>query len=140
MTGAIAQLDGVHFDIAAPLRTIEVVLARGSTSGAAYYTSPSEDLSRPGRTWWPLGGRTDQDGFTTWSELSPVFHEGVPGHHLPVGAAKVAGDRLSRFAKSSFVSGHGEPSPTSWGSAAGWPPGSKPCGGPASTSSGIPPC
>ncbi len=106
--GAIAQLDGVHFDIAAPLRTIEVVLARGSTSGAAYYTSPSEDLSRPGRTWWPLGGRTDQDRFTTWSELSTVFHEGVPGHHLQAGAAMVAGDRLSRFAKSSFVSGHGE--------------------------------
>ena len=36
---AIEQLDGVHFDIAAPLRTIEVVLARGSTSGAAYYTA-----------------------------------------------------------------------------------------------------
>jgi uncharacterized protein (DUF885 family) len=106
--GAIAQLDGVHFDIAAPLRAIDVVLARGSTSGAAYYTPPSEDLSRPGRTWWPLGGRGDQDRFATWSELSTVFHEGVPGHHLQAGAAKVAGDRLSRFAKSSFVSGHGE--------------------------------
>jgi len=85
-----------------------VVLARGSTSGAAYYTPPSEDLARPGRTWWPLGGRGDQDRFATWSELSTVFHEGVPGHHLQAGAAKMAGDRLSRFAKSSFVSGHGE--------------------------------
>ena len=46
---AIAQLDGVHFDIATPLRAIEVVLARGSTSGAAYYTPPSEDLTRTGR-------------------------------------------------------------------------------------------
>jgi uncharacterized protein (DUF885 family) len=105
---AIARLDGVHFDIAAPLRAIEVVLARGSTSGAAYYTPPSEDLTRTGRTWWPLGGRGDQDRFATWSELSTVFHEGVPGHHLQAGAAKMAGDRLSRFAKSSFVSGHGE--------------------------------
>jgi uncharacterized protein (DUF885 family) len=102
---AIEQLDGVHFDIPAPLRTIEVVLARGSTSGAAYYTGPSEDLTRPGRTWWPLGGR---DRFETWSELSTVFHEGVPGHHLQVGATKTAGDKLSRFAKSNFVSGHGE--------------------------------
>jgi uncharacterized protein (DUF885 family) len=102
---AIEQLDGVHFDIPAPLRTIEVVLARGSTSGAAYYTGPSEDLTRPGRTWWPLAGR---DRFETWSELSTVFHEGVPGHHLQVGAAKTAGDKLSRFAKSNFVSGHGE--------------------------------
>jgi hypothetical protein len=24
---------------------------------AAYYTPPSEDLTRPGRTWWPLGER-----------------------------------------------------------------------------------
>jgi uncharacterized protein (DUF885 family) len=102
---AIEQLNGVHFDIAPPLRRIEVVLARGSTSGAAYYTPPSEDLTRPGRTWWPLGGR---DRFAIWSELSTVFHEGVPGHHLQVGAAKVAGDGLSRFAKTNFVSGHGE--------------------------------
>ena len=105
---AIEQLDGVHFDIPAPLRTIEVVLARGSTSGAAYYTGPSEDLTRPGRTWWPLGGREPQGRFETWSELSTVFHEGVPGHHLQVGAAKTAGAKLSRFAKSNFVSGHGE--------------------------------
>jgi uncharacterized protein (DUF885 family) len=105
---AIEQLDGVHFDIPAPLRRIEVVLARGSTSGAAYYTGPSEDLTRPGRTWWPLGERDPQGRFETWSELSTVFHEGVPGHHLQVGAAKTAGDKLSRFAKSNFVSGHGE--------------------------------
>jgi len=105
---AIEQLDGVHFDIAAPLRRIEVVLARGSTSGAAYYTPPSEDLTRPGRTWWPLAGRDPGGRFRTWSELSTVFHEGVPGHHLQVGAAQTAGDRLSRFAKTNFVSGHGE--------------------------------
>jgi len=102
---AIERLNGVVFDIPEPLCTIVAVLARGSTSGAAYYTSPSEDLSRPGRTWWPLGGR---DRFETWSELSTVFHEGVPGHHLQNGAAKVSGDRLSRFAKTTFVSGHGE--------------------------------
>jgi uncharacterized protein (DUF885 family) len=102
---AISRLNGVFFDIAEPLRTIEAVLARGSASGAAYYTPPSEDFTRPGRTWWPLGGR---DRFETWSELSTVFHEGVPGHHLQSGAAKMAGDRLSRFAKVTFVSGHGE--------------------------------
>ncbi|HEX6524294.1 MAG TPA: DUF885 domain-containing protein [Streptosporangiaceae bacterium] len=102
---AVERLNGVHFDIPGPLRTIKAVLVRGSTSGAAYYTPPSEDLSRPGRTWWPLSGRSR---FATWSELSTVFHEGVPGHHLQNGAAKAAGDRLSRFAKSTFVSGHGE--------------------------------
>jgi uncharacterized protein (DUF885 family) len=102
---AIERLNGVYFDIPEPLRTIEAVLARGSTSGAAYYTPPSEDFSRPARTWWPLSGR---DRFATWSELSTVFHEGVPGHHLQSGAAKMAGNSLSRFARSTFVSGHGE--------------------------------
>jgi uncharacterized protein (DUF885 family) len=100
---AVTRLDGVLFDIPAPLRVIEAVLARGSASGAAYYTSPSEDFTRPGRTWWPLGGR---QSFSTWSELTVVFHEGVPGHHLQEGAARLA--HLSRFAKSTFVSGHGE--------------------------------
>jgi uncharacterized protein (DUF885 family) len=105
---AVERLDGVLFDIVPPLRRIEAVLARGSSSGAAYYTQPSEDLARPGRTWWPLGGRGDEDRFQTWSELSTVFHEGVPGHHLQAGAAMMAGDKLSRFAKCTFVSGHGE--------------------------------
>lgn len=101
---AVERLNGVVFDIPAPLRRIEAVLARGSASGAAYYTSPSEDLTRPGRTWWPLGGR---ESFSTWSELTTVFHEGVPGHHLQEGAARLSGD-LSRFAKNTFISGHGE--------------------------------
>jgi uncharacterized protein (DUF885 family) len=102
---AIEELDGVHFDIAPPLRAIDVVLAHGSTSGAAYYTPPSEDLSRPGRTWWPLAGR---QRFHTWHELTTVFHEGVPGHHLQQGATATASDSLSRFARCTFISGHGE--------------------------------
>jgi uncharacterized protein (DUF885 family) len=101
---AVERLNGVVFDIPAPLRRIEAVLARGSASGAAYYTSPSEDLTRPGRTWWPLGGRAS---FSTWSELTTVFHEGVPGHHLQEGAARLS-PGLSRFAKNTFISGHGE--------------------------------
>ena len=101
---AVERLNGVVFDIPAPLRRIEAVLARGSASGAAYYTSPSEDFTRPGRTWWPLGGR---QSFSTWSELTTVFHEGVPGHHLQEGAAHLS-PGLSRFAKNTFISGHGE--------------------------------
>ncbi|MDS1269075.1 DUF885 domain-containing protein [Lipingzhangella sp. LS1_29] len=102
---AIRTLDGTHFDIADPLRTIEVALAHGSSSGAAYYTPPSEDLSRPGRTWWPVGA---QQRFTTWNELSTVFHEGVPGHHLQLGANRALGDSLSRFQRFTQVSGHAE--------------------------------
>jgi uncharacterized protein (DUF885 family) len=101
---AVERLNGVVFDIPEPLRRIDAVLARGSASGAAYYTSPSEDFSRPGRTWWPPGGR---QSFSTWGELTTVFHEGVPGHHLQEGAARLSQD-LSRFAKNTFISGHGE--------------------------------
>jgi uncharacterized protein (DUF885 family) len=101
---AVERLNGVVFDIPEPLRRIDAVLARGSASGAAYYTSPSEDFSRPGRTWWPPGGR---QSFSTWGELTTVFHEGVPGHHLQEGAARLSKD-LSRFAKNTFISGHGE--------------------------------
>jgi uncharacterized protein (DUF885 family) len=102
---AIERLDGVHFDIAAPLRRVDVTLAAGSSAGSAYYTPPSEDLTRPGRTWWPVGGR---DRFAVWSELTVVFHEGVPGHHLQLGQARVVGERLSRFGRVSGVPGHGE--------------------------------
>jgi uncharacterized protein (DUF885 family) len=101
---AVERLNGVVFDIPEPLRRVDAVLARGSASGAAYYTSPSEDFSRPGRTWWPLGGR---QSFSTWGELTTVFHEGVPGHHLQEGAARLSQD-LSRFARNTFISGHGE--------------------------------
>lgn len=102
---AIGELHGTHFDIAEPLRTVEVTIARGSASGSPYYTPPTEDLTRPGRTWWPLG---DRERFATWRELTTVFHEGVPGHHLQIGAAMGPGNTLSRFARTVQVSGHCE--------------------------------
>jgi hypothetical protein len=61
---AIERLDGVHFDIAPQLRTVDATLAIGSSSGSAYYTPPDEAFTRPGRTWWPLG---DRDRFAVWA-------------------------------------------------------------------------
>jgi uncharacterized protein (DUF885 family) len=101
---AIDTLGG-QFDIPPALRTVEVRLATGSTAGSPYYTPLSEDLTRPGRTWWPLGGR---DRFAVWSELTTVFHEGVPGHHLEAGISRLPGTGLTRFAKARYISGHGE--------------------------------
>jgi uncharacterized protein (DUF885 family) len=102
---ALSDLHGVHFDIPEPLRRVDVVTLDGSSGGSAYYTPPSEDLRRSGRTWWPVAGR---ERFAVWGELTTVFHEGVPGHHLQLGQLRVAGDRLSRFARLSGVSGHSE--------------------------------
>jgi uncharacterized protein (DUF885 family) len=104
--GALSALNGVHFDIDPRLMRLDVELVHGSSAGSAYYTGPSEDLSRPGRTWWPVAER---EQFAVWGELTTVFHEGVPGHHLQIGQTKVAGDALSRFAKVfGSVSGHAE--------------------------------
>ncbi|MFM7225480.1 MAG: DUF885 domain-containing protein [Actinomycetota bacterium] len=102
----IAALDGVHFDIAPPLRRCEAMIAPPGGAATMYYTAPSEDFSRPGRTWYPTLGT---ERFPTWREVSTCFHEAVPGHHLQIGQLRLLGDRLTRWQRLfGFVSGHGE--------------------------------
>ncbi len=104
--GAIELLDGVHFDIDERIRTCEVRIAPEGSAGAAYYTGPSEDLSRPGITWFPTLGH---DRFPIWREVSTWYHESIPGHHLQVATAVLGRERLSRFQRvEGFVSGYGE--------------------------------
>ncbi len=103
---AIASLEGKHFDIDERTRRIEVMIPPPGGAAAAYYTGPSEDFSRPGRTWWPTLGRTR---FPKWDEVSTAYHEGVPGHHLQVGSARCLGEKLSRYQRLlGFISGYGE--------------------------------
>jgi len=90
----IEDLDGVHFDIPEPLRRIECCESPPGSSEAIYYTAPSTDFSRPGRTWHPAHGRTR---FPLWTEVSTAYHEGAPGHHLQIGLLMTFGDRLTRF-------------------------------------------
>lgn len=94
-----------HFEIPQVIRTIEAKISPPGGAAAQYYMPPSEDLSRPGSTWYPANGRTT---FPLWSEPSTAYHEGVPGHHLQIGMAVVNRDKLSRFQRNEFVSGHGE--------------------------------
>jgi len=94
-----------HFDIPADIRTIEAKISPPGGAAAQYYMAPSEDLSRPGSTWYPANGRTR---FPLWSEPTTAYHEGVPGHHLQIGMAIVNREKLSRFQRNEFVSGHGE--------------------------------
>ena len=70
-----------------------------------YYTGPSEDFSRPGRTWYPTLGKTK---FPLWGEVSICYHEGVPGHHLQIGQVRYLKDQLSRFQRMAWLGGHGE--------------------------------
>lgn len=103
---AMVALDGVHFDIPAPLRTLECRIAPSSTGGI-YYTGPSDDFSRPGRMWWSVPAGTED--FATWQERTTVFHEGVPGHHLQVGMQTHLRDELNSWRRlACWVSGHGE--------------------------------
>ena len=90
----ISELDGAHFDIAEPVRRIEALIAPPGGALAMYYTPPSEDFSRPGRTWYPTGGKTR---FPLWSEVSIAYHEGVPGHHFHLGTTVHLSEQLSRF-------------------------------------------
>ncbi len=102
----IASLDGVHFDIAEPLRHCEAMIAPPGGAAAMYYTGPSEDFSRPGRTWYPTLGRTR---FPLWREVAICYHEGVPGHHLQIAQVRYLSDRLNRFQRlAGFTSGHCE--------------------------------
>ncbi len=102
----IAELDGSQFDIAPPLRRCEAMIAPPGGAAAMYYTGPSEDFSRPGRTWYPTLGKTR---FPLWREVSICYHEGVPGHHLQVGQTRYLAGELSRYQRAfGFVSGHGE--------------------------------
>ena len=57
MDRAIADLNGTHFDLADPLKTVEARIAPPGSAAAPYYTSPSQDFSRPGRTWLPTLGQ-----------------------------------------------------------------------------------
>lgn len=103
---AITALDGVHFDIPAPLRHLECRIAPTQTGGI-YYTGPSDDLSRPGRMWWSVP--PDVTEFNTWRERTTVYHEGVPGHHLQVGVSVMNRGRLNRWRRlMAWTSGHGE--------------------------------
>jgi len=102
----IGELNGVHFDIAEPLRRCEAMIAPPGGAAAMYYTGPSEDFSRPGRTWYPTQGKTR---FPLWREVSICYHEGVPGHHLQVAQVRYLSDRLNRFQRlAGFTSGHSE--------------------------------
>jgi uncharacterized protein (DUF885 family) len=102
----IAELGDTHFDIPEPIRRIECMLAP-TNDGAIYYTGPSEDFSRPGRMWWSV-----PDGIETfhpWREVTTVFHEGVPGHHLQVAQTAYRKESLNRWQRlMCWCSGHGE--------------------------------
>src|SRR5262249_1775033 len=100
----IDELAGTHFDPPDPLRRI--ACRTPPVPGTAYYLAPAEDLSRPGTIWWYV---SDAE-VVTWTALGTLFHEGVPGHHLQLGANVLNSGRLNRFQRISaeLHPGHSE--------------------------------
>ncbi|MGW5344686.1 DUF885 domain-containing protein [Streptomyces sp. HUAS TT3] len=94
MDEAIENLDGTHFELAERVKRVESRIAPAGGAAAPYYTSPSEDFSRPGRTWLPTMGQTR---FPVYDLVSTWYHEGVPGHHLQLAQWTHVADRLSRY-------------------------------------------
>ena len=102
----VADLDGTHFDIPDPVKRVEAMISPPGGAAAMYYTGPSEDFSRPGRTWYPTLGKTR---FPLWREVSTCYHEGVPGHHLQIAQVRYLADTLSRYQRTlAGTSGHAE--------------------------------
>lgn len=103
---AVTELGATQFEIPSEIRTLECMIAP-TQEGGIYYTGPSDDFTRPGRMWWsvPEGVET----FDTWRELTTVYHEGVPGHHLQIGQAVMNRGTLNEWRRQlAGTSGHAE--------------------------------
>jgi uncharacterized protein (DUF885 family) len=103
---AVAELSATHFDIPDQIKTLECMIAP-TQEGGIYYTSPSDDFSRPGRMWWSVPEGVTE--FNTWRETTTVYHEGVPGHHLQLGQAVFNRAKLNTYRRQlAGTSGHAE--------------------------------
>jgi uncharacterized protein (DUF885 family) len=94
MDRAMTDLDGSHFDLADPVKLAEARIAPPGSAAAPYYTGPSLDFSRPGRTWLPTLGKTS---FPLWGLYSTWYHEGVPGHHMQIAQWTYLASQLSVY-------------------------------------------
>ncbi len=102
---AVNELAGTQFDIPDELRALECMIAP-TQEGGIYYTGPTDDFSRSGQMWWSVPEGVTE--FDTWRELTTVYHEGVPGHHLQVGQATYNKSLLNSWRRQNWTSGHGE--------------------------------
>ena len=103
---AVAELGATQFDIPEEIRRLECMIAP-TQEGGIYYTGPTDDFSRPGRMWWSVPAGVTE--FDTWRELTTVYHEGIPGHHLQIGQAVYNRASLNTWRRQlAGTSGHAE--------------------------------
>jgi uncharacterized protein (DUF885 family) len=68
-----------------------------------FYVPPPESFERAGCVVWPT---LRQSRFATWSALTTVFHEAVPGHHTQLGGSRLLD--LTRIQRVGAAAGHAE--------------------------------
>jgi uncharacterized protein (DUF885 family) len=103
---AFARLAEVHFDVPEQIRTVGVAVAPPGGSLGAYYVSPSEDFTRPGRVWYSL---VPDEPVPLYDHVSTAYHEGFPGHHLQDGIQVTNSSNLTRLHRQAvWLSGSGE--------------------------------
>ncbi|MBA8816159.1 uncharacterized protein (DUF885 family) [Microbacterium halimionae] len=103
---AVEELGRTHFDIPEPIRRLECMIAP-TNDGGIYYTGPTDDFSRPGRMWWSVPEGVTE--FDAWRELTTVYHEGIPGHHLQIAQAVYNRSQLNSWRRLlAGTSGHAE--------------------------------
>ena len=102
---AVEELSREHFDIPNDVKKLECMIAP-TQEGGIYYTPPTDDFSRAGRMWWSVPEGVTE--FDTWRELTTVYHEGVPGHHLQIGQAVYNKALLNTWRRNAGTSGHAE--------------------------------
>jgi uncharacterized protein (DUF885 family) len=103
---AIKDMSGKYFTIPVAIKKCEVVMDEDTIDESPYYKGPSDDLQRPGKTYYPTLGRTK---FTTWENYSTWFHESVPGHHMQIATSTLNKETLSVYQREyAWNSGYGE--------------------------------
>ncbi|NEN06238.1 DUF885 domain-containing protein [Diaminobutyricibacter tongyongensis] len=102
---AVEELGRSHFDIPTEIRRLECMIAP-TQEGGIYYTPPTDDFARAGRMWWSVPEGVTE--FDTWRELTTVYHEGVPGHHLQIAQAVYNKAQLNTWRRNAGTSGHAE--------------------------------
>ena len=94
------------FHIPQEISRCDVVMDDNAMDASPYYQGPSEDLSRAGAMCYPVANR---ETFPLWREVSTVYHESIPGHHLQIGISLLERENLTSFQRLlSWNCGYGE--------------------------------
>jgi uncharacterized protein (DUF885 family) len=94
------------FHIPSEISRCDVVMDDNAMDASPYYQGPSEDLSRAGAMCYPVANR---ETFPLWREVSTVYHESIPGHHLQIGISLLERENLTSFQRLlSWNCGYGE--------------------------------